>query len=152
MSSTKESWSRNRYAWTYAVLINLIIMSYSAILYFLDIYQNAALRAMYLLFVLLGLVLLVLNWSKNHPAASYLNAFKLCIKTGVFFLIILLPIVLIYMTLRPDDVQLVQVMETHTPSNTIQQMVGMLFFEMVPAIILSAIAASFLTGWNTHGN
>ncbi|MDT7827375.1 hypothetical protein RQM65_01690 [Pricia sp. S334] len=150
MSSTKEPWSRNRYAWTYAVSINVMIMIYSATLYFLNIYQNAAFRAVYLLFVLLGLVLLVWNWSKNHPAASYMNAFKLCIKTGLFFLVILLPIVLLYMVLNPEAVQLVQVMETHTPSNTIQQMVGMLFFEMVPAIILSAICASFLTGWNKN--
>ena len=77
MSSTKESWSRNRYAWTYAVSINVMIMIYSAILYFLNIYQNAAFRAVYLLFVLLGLVLLVWKTPLTFWAIICLVAFFL---------------------------------------------------------------------------
>lgn len=148
-SSNTRSWSKKHYAWLYALFINVAIILYSTVLYLLDIYQTAGFRAMYLLFILVGLVMLVWNYSKNNPSTTYLEAFLLCAKTGLYFLLIMLPIALIFLLLNPDAVQLVQVMETHTPDFNIQEIVGMLFFEMVPSIILSGIAASFLSGWNS---
>ena len=143
-----KDWSKNKVAWFYALRITIVIILFSTVLHLANVYESVSFRAMFLLFVLLGFILMIRAYSRYHPSTTFVEGFLLCARTGIRFIIVLIPIIGIYLYLNGSMVDLIREKETFGNADTIMEIMLSTAFEMAAAIVISGICASFLTGWD----
>lgn len=97
---TTNTWSTQKLSWLYAAITALLVAIGFFLLIHHELIEIFDLRIVYVVLILLG----ILGFStkvaiRSEESISFINAFKLCFKTGIFMFTILFSIIIvIYMT------------------------------------------------------
>ncbi len=140
----RASWSKNRFAWIYAIVIVILVLVYSTVLYLYNIYESRPLRLLNIFFIILGFILLLKDYiNVKNENLSYIQAFIFCFRTGVYFCILFIPVVLLFMTIHPQEVNLVARQETYGSDFTQMEMGFSVFLESITSVVIAAFVAAF---------
>ncbi|HEA23320.1 hypothetical protein LCGC14_1093960 [marine sediment metagenome] len=145
----RNHWSKNRFAWMYAVLIAILAIGFAIILKSAGIYEGMALRNVNFLFILLGFIVLIWDYkSSTKNALTYLQAFLLLVRTGLYFCLLFLPILLIFIGTFSDELQIVREKETFTSDFPVIQLVFSTYLETVATIAIAAMTVAFTANFS----
>lgn len=150
----KSKWSASKYAFTCAVGI-LGAMALMAFIYSLNnSYEKMGTRYLNLLFLLIGFTIMVYSYAKNQThMVNYLEAFKLALRAGVYFLLMFFPLMALTLQLDPADLLKLKIQEAFVTEYTPLQVLATLFVLMpafiVASALLSAPVAAFAQSKNT---
>ena len=145
----RKYWSPNRFAWMYAVLIALLAICFAIILKSAGIYEGMALRNVNFLFILLGFIVLIWDYKKTaKKALTYLEAFLLLVRTGIYFCLLFLPILLIFIGTYNDELQIVREKETFTSDFPVIQLVFSTYLETVATVAIAAMTVAFTANFS----
>lgn len=136
-------WKASRYAFTCAVGI-LGAMALMALIYSLsNSYEKMGIRYLNLLFLLIGFNIMVYTYAKNQThEVNYMEAFKLALRAGVYFLFMFFPLMAITLQLDPTDLQKLRLQEAFVTEYTPLQVLATLFVFMPAFIVASALVSA----------
>ncbi len=135
----RASWSKNRFAWIYAIVIVILVLVYSTVLYLYNIYESRALWILNIFFIILGFILLLKDYiNVKNEDLSYTQAFMFCFKTGVYFCILFIPVVLLFMAIHPQEINLVGRQETYGSDFTQLEMAFSVLLESITSVVIAA--------------
>lgn len=140
----RTKWSDNKYAWAYAIFILLLTVVFAAILKFLNIYEGMALRIIHIVFILIGFVLLMWDHNRHREPITYLKAFLLLLRTGVYFCLILLPVLLVYFELNAEALEMFREKEAYNSDLPLIQILFFSYFETITTVLLAAMTVAYL--------
>lgn len=141
----RKYWSDNQFSWIYAILILIFVIVFAVILKSAGIYQGAALRSINIFFILLGFILLMWDYQKStSKKLTYVQAFLLLTRTGVYFCLLFLPILLIYIDAYNGELEQVITHETFTSDFPVLQIVFTTYQVTFPATIICAMTVAHL--------
>jgi ABC-type sulfate transport system permease subunit len=122
------------------------VVLFAIILKSAGIYQGAALRSVNIFFILLGFILLMLDYQKStSKQLTYVQAFLLLTRTGVYFCLLFLPILLIYIDTYHGELNQVIEHETSAADFPVLQIVFTTYQVTFPATIICAMTVAHLT-------
>jgi hypothetical protein len=140
----RSNWSGNRYAWFYAIIILLASLILGLVLYTSEIYESMALRSINIFFILIGFYLMIRDYRRHKSEAlSYVDAFLLCARTGFYYLLLYLPVILIFLGTNQSEVALVMSKETFGGDFSIIEIVFTTYLETVAITVVCGIAIAF---------
>ncbi len=140
----RRSWSNNRFAWGYALLILILTLLFAIILRLSGIYEGIALRSINLFFILIGFVLLIWDYRRSKQIElTYVMAFQILLRTGIYFCLLFLPTLLIFLANDQMALYLVQEHETFSADYPILQMVLSTYLVTVPAVVIAAMTVAY---------
>jgi len=139
----KSKWSASKYAWTCAVGI-LSAMAFMALLFSLsNSYEKMGVRYFNLLFLLAGFTIMVYAYAKNQThVVNYIEAFKLALRAGVYFLFMFFPLMALTLQLDPTDLHKLQIQEAFVTEYTPLRVLATLFVLMPAFIVASALVSA----------
>lgn len=147
----RKHWSDNKFAWVYAVLILIFVTLFAIILKSAGIYQGAALRSVNILFILLGFILLMRDYQKStSKRPTYVQAFLLLTRTGVYFCLLFLPLLLIYIDAYQGELNQVIEHETFAADFPVLQIVFSTYQVTFPATIICAMTVAHLIKYDNR--
>ncbi len=148
-SNKRANWSKQRYAWTTAIAIILSIIVMELIFSLTDRSESLFIRMINLFFLLGAFLWMVHDYSKQRNYnVNYLEAFKLCLTTGVYFCLLFFPLLFLALGFDHTDLHRLQL---HTAFKTQQEplaILGALFIEVPVFIAIASVAAAPLVGMN----
>lgn len=150
----KSKWSASKYAFTCALGI-LGAMTLMELLFHLsNSYEKMGIRYLNLVFLLIGFTIMVYSYAKNQThMVNYLEAFKLALRAGVYFLFMFFPLMALTLQLDPADLLKLKIQEAFVTEYTPLQVLATLFVLMpafiVASALLSAPVAAFAQSKNT---
>lgn len=152
LSITKRyKWSKNRFAWFYATLILLVSVLLGVVLKMSGTYESMGLRSINIFFIMIGFFILIWDYKRTkHKNLKFIDAFLLCARTGFYYCLLYLPIVLIFLADSKNELQLVETDETFNNNFSIIAIVFSTYIETVATVVIVGIVAAF-TG-NMGGN
>ncbi|WP_149276278.1 hypothetical protein [Pareuzebyella sediminis] len=139
----KNTWSASRYAWICAIGI-IAVMSLLELLFSLDeSYENRGVRLLNLVFIIIGFMLMVYRYTNNRShTVSYLEAFKLCLRAGVYLLILFFPLLALVLEIDPSELVRLKLHMPFANQLTDLEIMGTLFVEMPAFIFISALVSA----------
>ncbi|WP_452598450.1 hypothetical protein [Pontimicrobium sp. MEBiC01747] len=93
---------------------------------------------------------MIWNYTKYHRDTTFLDGFLLCVRMGVRLIIILIPIILAYLSMNPQEVSIIQAKETFGSPDTVIEMAFFTTVELVAGTVVVGICASFLAGFRKN--
>ena len=149
----RKYWSDNKFSWIYAILILVFVIVFAIILKSAGIYQGAALRSVNIFFILSGFILLMRDYQKNtSKQLTYVKAFLLLTRTGIYFCLLFLPILLIYIDAYKGELEQVMANETFTSDFPVLQIVFTTYQVTFPATIICAMTVAHLVKFDKGRN
>ena len=152
-TNKRSQWSSNRYAWTIAITLILVMILMELIFSLTKNFESLPWRMLNLFFLLGGFLFMVYDYSKHRVEnVSYLDAFKLCLRTGGYFIVMFFPLLLLALGFDHTDLHRLQI---HTAFQSQQEpfaIIGALIIEVPVFIIIASIASSPLAGIANNKN
>lgn len=149
----RRYWSDNKFSWAYALLILVFVILFAIILKSAGIYQGAALRSINIFFILIGFILLMQDYQKStSKQLTYVQAFLLLTRTGVYFCLLFFPVLLIYIDMYHGELNEVITHETFTSDLPVLQIVLTTYQVTFPATIICAMTVAHLIRYGKKRN
>lgn len=142
-----KNWSKNKVAWFYAIRVSVGIVLFSTILHLLGIYEGVTFRFVFVPMLFIGFMVMIWNYTKYHPSTTFVEGFLLCARMGLRVIMAIVPIILLYLSLTPSEVSIIQAKETFGSPDTIFEVAIFTAIELVAGTVVTGICASFLTGF-----
>lgn len=143
--SKRYDWSLNKFAWVYAVLILIPTLILGFIFKMIGVYESMAFRSINLIFIVGGLFLLLWDYKRvKNQALSLLDTFLLCGRTGIYFCLLYLPVIILFLSLDKSELALVKSEETFNSDMSILEIVLTSGFESIATFILFGLIASYI--------
>lgn len=139
----KSNGTASRYAFICALGI-LAAMAFMALMYALNnSYEKMGIRYLNLLFLLIGFNIMVYVYAKNQThEVGYIEAFKLALRAGVYFLFMFFPLLALTLLLDPTDLQKLKLQEAFVTEYAPLQVLATLFVLMPAFIVASALVSA----------
>lgn len=140
-----QNWSKKHFAWFYAVLILVGTVLYGYLLRKAGVYESAFLRLLNIFIILIGFIALMWDYrgAKKHKL-SYVNAFLLCARTGFYFLLLFLPLLLLFLANDQKALELVRDKETFGSQLSVLEITFWLYVEIVCTTLMGGLLAAFI--------
>ncbi|WP_373056687.1 hypothetical protein [Zunongwangia sp. H14] len=149
--NNRSSWSKNKYAWWTAISTFSIMVLIEVLFSIFNNYENLAVRMINLLVLLLLFINMVYDFSRlRKHATSYFTAFKLCIRTGIYFCLIFFPALFLLLSLDHKDLIILQMGTPFGQQYSAGEIMGALFIEVPVFIIIAALVSSPAVGFNQN--
>lgn len=149
----KKYWSNNRFAWAYACFILILTVVFAIILKSLGIYESMPFRSINIFFILLGFILLIWDFKRStHKHLTYVQAFLLLARTGIYFCFLFLPALLLFIELDYGELDIVREKESLAPDFTALELVLSTLLETVATAVIAAIVVAFTANWGKKKN
>ena len=147
------NWSQTRYSWTVAIAIILAMVLMELIFSLTKNYESLAWRMLNLFFLLGAFCWMVYDYSKsrNYPV-DYLEAFELCLKTGVRFCLVFFPLLLLALGLDHTDLHRIQVHSIFQSQKEPSEIFGALLIEVPVFIVIASIASAPMVGFRKNNS
>ena len=144
----KSAWSASRYAWICAIGI-IAIMALLELLFSLSKgYENRGVRLLNLVFIIIGFMIMVYRYTSNMPhTVSYMESFKLCLRAGVYLLILFFPLLALVLEIDPSELVRLKLHIPFANQLTDLEIMGTLFVEMPAFIFISALVSAPISGF-----
>ncbi len=140
-----QDWSKNRFALFYAILILLGVCLYAFILIKAGVYESPSLRILNVFIILVGFVALMWDYKLSKmQKLTYQNAFLLCARTGLYFCLLFLPLLLVFLSNDQSALNMVKTNETFGSSISVVEMTFWLYVETVGTTLTAGLLASYV--------
>lgn len=144
----KKYWSNNKFAWMYAGFILILAVLFAIILKVLGIYEGMALRGVHIFFILLGFILLMWDFRRNSGRhLTYVQAFLMLFRAGLYFCLLFLPILLVFIDAYPNELALVRENETFAANYPVIQIVFSTYLVTLPTVALAAMTVAYMANF-----
>lgn len=141
----RQNWSKNRFAWSYAVLILLMTVLFGLLLNWAGIYETLPLRIFNLFIILVGFVALMRDYRINKKKKlTYSSAFALCARTGIYFCLLFLPVLLILLNTVHTGPNYVQLGQSYGFHLTVMETIFWSYIETVGSTLTAGLLASYI--------
>lgn len=141
----RQNWSKNRFAWTYAILILCATVLFGLLLTWAGIYETLPLRIVNLFIILLGFSALMRDYRINKKKKlAYSSAFALCARTGIYFCLLFLPVLLILLNTGHNGLNYVQLGQNYGFHLTMMETVFWSYIETVGSTLTAGLLASYI--------
>ena len=149
----KSAWSASRYAWICAIGIIAVMVILELLFSLSKSYENRGIRLLNLLFLMVGFMIMVYRYTKNKPfTVSFMEAFKLCLRAGVYFLILFFPLLALVLQIDPSELARLKLHAPFAEQLTDLEIMGTLFVEMPAFIFISALVAAPINAFAEKSN
>lgn len=139
-----KQWSNNKFAWVYAGFNLVLTVLFAVILKSLGIFEGVALRVVNIFFILLGFILLIWDFRKNSGRhLTYIQAFLLLIRAGLYFCLLFLPILLLFIDTYHDELEIVRENETFNSDFPVIQIVFSTYLETVATVVIASMTVAY---------
>ncbi|HEA30059.1 MAG TPA: hypothetical protein ENH91_08720 [Leeuwenhoekiella sp.] len=140
----RAHWSKNRFMWVYAIFIFILVLVYSTVLYFNNIYESRPWRICNIFFMILGFIILLRDYiNVKEEDLGYMAAFKCCFRCGVYFCMLFIPLVVIFLSVDTHEIERIQRQETFGSDLTQLEMTFSVFLESITSVVIAAFVAAF---------
>ena len=140
----RKTWSNNRFAWVYAIFILFCSIILGVLLKLIGVYESMSLRSINIFFIAIGFFVLVWDYKRiKHKNLEFLNAFLLCFRTGFYYCLLYLPVILIFLLDSKGELQMVETKETFNNNFSIIAIVFSTYIETVATVVIVGIVAAF---------
>ncbi|WP_339917369.1 hypothetical protein [Yeosuana marina] len=140
----RYEWSKNRFAWFYAILILLASVTLGVIFKKAGIYESLAIRSINIFFIMIAFFMLIWDYKRSkHENIKFSDAFLLCARTGFYYCLLYLPVILIFLTESHSELQLVKTDETFNNNFSVIAIVFSTYVETVATVVILGILAAF---------
>lgn len=144
---SRSNWSQQRYAWTVAIAIIIAMVLMELIFSLTKYYESLVWRMLNLFFLLGGFLWMVHDYTKHRSyTVNYLEAFKLCLQTGVYFCLIFFPLLILALGFDQTDLHRYQIHTAFQSQLEPFSIIGALFIEVPVFIAIASITAAPLVG------
>ncbi|MCG2461242.1 hypothetical protein K8352_10820 [Flavobacteriaceae bacterium F89] len=141
----RQKWSKNRFAWSYAILILLGTVLFGLLLSWVGIYETLPLRIVNLFIILVGFMALMRDYRINKKKKlAYGSAFALCARTGIYFCLLFLPVLLILLNIGENGHNYVQLGQSYGFHLTEMETVFWSYIETVGSTLTAGLLASYV--------
>lgn len=139
-----HNWSKNRFAWFYAVLILLAAVAVGVLCKINGVYEAMYIRSINIFFILIAFFAMIWDYKRSKQQhLGYIEAFLFCARTGFYFCLMYLPIILVFLIDSNNELNLVKANETFDNSFSIIAIVFSTYIETVCFVIISGLVAAF---------
>jgi hypothetical protein len=140
----RKNWSNNRFAWVYAILILLASVTLGIIFKMAGIYESMGLRSINIFFIMIGFFMLIWDYKRSkHKKIKFVDAFLLCARTGFYYCLIYLPVILIFLSDSKNELQLVKTDETFNNNFSVIAIMFSTYIETAATVVIAGILAAF---------
>jgi|GEM_PF-4126223 len=151
INTKRSKWSQQRYAWTTAFIIIILMILMELIFSLTKNYESLSWRMLNLFFLLGGFLWMVYDYTKHRSYnVNYLEAFKLCLKTGVYFCLIFFPLLILALGVDHTDFHRIQIHSAFQSQQEPFAIIGALFIEVPVFIAIASVASAPLVGMNKN--
>ena len=144
----KNTWSKNSFSWFYAIMILILVTVFAVILKYAQIYESMPLRVVNVFFILIGFVVLIKDYENTRNISlKFTEAFTLCIRTGFYFALLFLPMLLFFLLDDKSELTIIsskEILKTHYP---IQEMVISNYIETAATVAIMSYVAAISAGF-----
>jgi membrane protease YdiL (CAAX protease family) len=149
----RHKWSNNQFAWIYAFLILIFTVTFAIVLKLSGIYEGVALRSINIFFILIGFILLVWDYRRSKKRdLTYIQAFLLLLRTGVYFCLLFLPMLLVFLSNDQGALYLIQAHETISSDYPVIQLVISTYMVTLPAVVIAAMTVAYSANFGKKQN
>jgi ABC-type sulfate transport system permease subunit len=108
------------------------------------IYETMGLRSINIFFITIGFFALIWDYKRTkHQKLDFVDAFLLCARTGFYYCLLYLPVILVFLSLSNSELQLVEAKETFNNNFSIIAIVFSTYIETVSTVVIIGIVAAF---------
>lgn len=144
----KSNWSKNSFSWFYAVLIMLLVLIFAIVLKLAGIYESMAMRIVNVFFILIGFIVLIWDYEQSkNVKLKFQIAFVFCIRTGFYFALLFLPILLIFLIGDKGEIGIILTQETMTTNYPIQEILVSNYMETAASVAIMGYVAAITAGF-----
>jgi membrane protease YdiL (CAAX protease family) len=149
----RHNWSNNRFAWIYAFLILIFTVIFAIALKLSGIYEGVALRSINIFFILIGFILLLWDYRRSKKRdLTYVQAFLLLLRTGIYFCLLFLPMLLVFLSNDQGALYLVESHETFSSDYPVIQLVMSTYMVTVPTVVIAAMTIAYSANFGKKPN
>lgn len=146
-NTNRSTWSQQQYAWTVATAIIIAMVLMELAFSLTKNYESLAWRMLNLFFLLGAFIWMVFDYTKHRSyTINYFEAFKLCLKTGVYFCLMFFPLLIIALGFDDTDLQRLQLHTAFRSQQEPFEIIGALFVEVPVFIAIASITAAPMVG------
>lgn len=149
----RHNWSDSRYAWFYAFLILIAVVIFAIILKIAGIYESMSWRIVNMFFIIVGLILLVIDYRKHkNSKVTYTQAALLCARCGFYFALLFLPALAFVISGYPHETDIIKKEEVYNSHMPTFEIVFINYVEVVGSVLIGSILASYFSNIGNKSN
>jgi hypothetical protein len=108
------------------------------------IYESMGLRSINIFFIMIGFFMLIWDYKRSkHEKIKFVDAFLLCARTGFYYCLIYLPVILIFLSDSKNELQLVKTDETFNNNFSVIAIMFSTYIETAATVVIAGILAAF---------